>query len=241
MNAQAARDRAVQAAMLGYAHRGAIHYTQGGHRWDGIANRRNARAGQYPYYADCSSFVTWCLWNALYLGFGVGDVVNGCGWNAGYTGTLLSHGQPLRYASNALPGDAVIYGNGWPGHHAAIVVRSGGAPMVVSHGGESGPSYLRYDYMGQRVMSIRRYITGPAGPRVLRQGMRGNDVAEVQTYLLRGNYLHKGDATHPPAIDGDFGPATKAAVQRFQRDNHLTVDGIVGPQTLGLLRRKYKR
>lgn len=90
-------------------------------------------------------------------------------------------------------------------------------------------------------MRIRRYITGPSGQRVLQQGDRGKNVAELQTYLLRGGFVHKGDADHPPAIDGDFGPAAKAAVQHFQRDNDLTVDGAVGPSTIKALRAKYKR
>jgi hypothetical protein len=84
---------------------------------------------------------------------------------------------------------------------------------------------------------------GPSGPRVLRQGMKGKDVEEVQTYLLRGGYLRKGDPKHhiPPAIDGTFGPGTKAAVQKFQRANRLTADGAVGPSTISALRRKYKQ
>ena len=79
------------------------------------------------------------------------------------------------------------------------------------------------------------------GPRVLRQGMSGDDVKELQTYLLRGGYLHKGDKTHKPAIDGHFGPTTKKAVQKFQSQHKLKADGIAGAKTMKALRDHYKR
>lgn len=37
-------------------------------------------------------------------------------------------------------------------------------------------------------------------------------------------------------IDGDFGPATLAGVECFQREYGLSVDGIVGPQTWQAMR-----
>jgi peptidoglycan hydrolase-like protein with peptidoglycan-binding domain len=36
-------------------------------------------------------------------------------------------------------------------------------------------------------------------------------------------------------IDGIFGPATKAAVEQFQGESKITVDGIIGPVTWGKL------
>jgi peptidoglycan hydrolase-like protein with peptidoglycan-binding domain len=73
--------------------------------------------------------------------------------------------------------------------------------------------------------------------------MKGDDVKEVQIYLLRGGYLRKGDPAKkiPPAIDGNFGPGTKAAVQKFQSSAKLAADGIVGPATMAALRKRYKR
>jgi len=37
-------------------------------------------------------------------------------------------------------------------------------------------------------------------------------------------------------VDGDNGPATKSAVWAFQARSHLTVDGQIGPQTIGALK-----
>ena len=32
-------------------------------------------------------------------------------------------------------------------------------------------------------------------------------------------------------VDGDFGPVTEKAVKNYQKENNLTVDGVVGNQT----------
>lgn len=100
--------------------------------------------------------------------------------------------------------------------------------------------YRRAQGLGDAVVPGK---TKPPPPRKLRTGDAGNDVKEVQTYLLRGGYLPKGNAAKniPPAIDGDYGPRTKKAVQNFQRKSKLAVDGMVGPATLKALRDKYQR
>lgn len=43
------------------------------------------------------------------------------------------------------------------------------------------------------------------------------------------------------AIDGHFGPNTFATVECFQRYHHLSVDGIVGPQTWNALQQQLVR
>lgn len=61
----------------------------------------------------------------------------------------------------------------------------------------------------------------------LRRGSSSNAVTYLQ-YLLRIN-------GYDPAPDGVFGALTEAAVRRFQQDNGLTVDGIVGKNTWNAL------
>jgi cell wall-associated NlpC family hydrolase len=51
-------------------------------------------------------------------------------------------------------------------------------------------------------------------------GDTGNEVIEIQQALASQGY--------DVPVDGDYGPATKAAVAEFQRDNHLAVDGELG-------------
>jgi hypothetical protein len=149
-----ARKVAVAAFSLAHRHKGVVHYTQGGSRWQGISQRRRAANGRFPTYADCSSLATWALWNGLtnVRGLSYPDVVNGLGWRAGFTGTMLSHGERV---SSRMPGDLVIYGRGYPGGHVAMVATN--TNYVYSHGSESGPHYCPWNYRGD-ILAVRRYI-----------------------------------------------------------------------------------
>lgn len=143
-----AREMVIQAAYLGLRHAKAVHYTQGPRRWEGIAKNMRAWRGQYPKYADCSSFATWVLWQGLGH-FHVRDVVNGANWTAGYTGTQLSHGKLVRHERNIKHGDLALYDG-----HVAICVGGG---KVISHGSEGGPYLLALHYRSD-LIEVRRYI-----------------------------------------------------------------------------------
>ncbi|MCA1010810.1 peptidoglycan-binding protein [Halobacillus halophilus] len=68
--------------------------------------------------------------------------------------------------------------------------------------------------------------TGSVTSSVLRRGMSGPSVKEVQTVLgARGYQLGNTGA------DGHFGPRTESAVRELQRDWLLQVDGIIGSET----------
>ena len=148
-----ARDLTVRAAILGLRNAPAIHYTQGGSRWEGIDKHLKAWLGEFPNYADCSAFATWCLWNGLDH-YGVRDVVNGANWRAGYTGTMLKHGKRVVHERNILRGDLALYGTGWPGEHVALCIGGG---LVISHGSEAGPFKLPLRYRND-LLEVRRYI-----------------------------------------------------------------------------------
>ena len=61
--------------------------------------------------------------------------------------------------------------------------------------------------------------------KTLRKGDRGKSVISMQEALIKLGYL-KG------ASDGNFGTGTKTAVENFQKENGLDVDGIAGAKTL---------
>ncbi|MFD5057933.1 D-Ala-D-Ala carboxypeptidase family metallohydrolase [Streptomyces sp. NPDC058394] len=62
--------------------------------------------------------------------------------------------------------------------------------------------------------------------RTLSQGMSGSDVTQLQIRVA--GHAAYGEVM---AVDGDFGPATKAAVTRFQQAYGLAADGVAGSQT----------
>ena len=66
------------------------------------------------------------------------------------------------------------------------------------------------------------------GERVLKKGMNGADVKELQAALNAAGH-------DCGAVDGDFGPKTDAAVRAFQKAKGLDADGQAGPKTIAAL------
>lgn len=61
---------------------------------------------------------------------------------------------------------------------------------------------------------------------VLRRGDKGDEVKALQAHLIGYGY-----SVGKSGIDGSFGPATENALECYQEDNDLEVDGIRGPAT----------
>lgn len=64
--------------------------------------------------------------------------------------------------------------------------------------------------------------------RVLKKGMRGEDVRQLQREM---NRVFPGYPGADLKLDGSFGPATERQVKEFQRRTGLSRDGVVGPKT----------
>ncbi|WP_244150052.1 peptidoglycan-binding domain-containing protein [Xanthomonas sacchari] len=73
----------------------------------------------------------------------------------------------------------------------------------------------------------------PMADGKLEQGERGEAIKQMQGQLAQlGLTGRDGKPLHP---DGDFGPNTRYAVEQFQREHGLDVDGVVGTKTRAAL------
>lgn len=138
------------------AHKNEIHYSQEADRWEGIQHELTHLNNEFPRHCDCSSTMTWLLWDAMGRPYHVPDIVNHAQWRAGWTGSMYTNGKEVKHDSNLKIGDGIFYGDqggGIPEHVAGYI----GGGLVFSHGSEAGPYILGLDYRRDRRMS-RRYI-----------------------------------------------------------------------------------
>ncbi len=119
---------------------------------------------------------------------------------------------PLRRASG--PSDAGLIGH------------SEGGTAWGDHADPGAPVYAQFAQIVARAAGQ----PVPADPYpTLSQGATGPAVVTLQTRLnTHGAKL---------VVDGDFGPATLAAVKAFQKSHGLVVDGVVGPLTWDALKK----
>ncbi|MEG4804376.1 peptidoglycan-binding protein [Microcoleus sp. ARI1-B5] len=89
------------------------------------------------------------------------------------------------------------------------------------------PAPLLFFTIGLTILNL----VYPALAIKMTKGDSGPEVAELQKTLQDAGYFRSKPT-------GFYGPVTQAAVKKFQTDNNLKVDGIVGPQTLSALKGK---
>lgn len=151
---------------------------------------------------DCSALVRVCCAYAGITGLPSGFRTVNMGSYLLKTGAFIE-----------LKGDKYTKKSAYLGSGDILVTKTSGHTVVVLNCGdkfEGGVKEEKYDL----------------GDRLLKNGCEGDDVKELQKYLLELGYdLGKWGA------DGDFGDATEEAVRAFQTSYSLEVDGEYGPKS----------
>lgn len=95
-------------------------------------------------------------------------------------------------------------------------------------------SLLEYD-MSSGETSISdgdpKDLTSTLGSRLLKRGSKGDDVAQLQKYLVKLGYNLGTFGDTKDGVDGEFGAKTEKAVKEFQKTNRLESDGEYGKNT----------
>jgi hypothetical protein len=80
-----------------------------------------------------------------------------------------------------------------------------------------------------------------SGKQTIRKGQKGKVVREIQEMLLYLGYDLGESGKNKSGVDGDFGDSTQKAVIEFQEKNKLKdTSGIVGKDTLSLIKKQYE-
>ena len=232
---------------------GGANYTKYAQELDSMTNWYN---GPKNGYAWCDIFVDWLFYKSFGPNVGremicqpTSSAGAGCLYSAQY---YKSKG--CWHNSTPQPGDQIFftYSPGEYSHTGIVESVSGG--MVVTIEGNTSDQVGRRSY-GEGSANIAGYgrprwelaanesgsdniIPSPYTPsyELLRKGNRGETVMELQQKLIEAGY-----DVGPDGADGDFGMNTEKAVIKFQTDNNLEVDGIVGSETWAALEKETKK
>jgi uncharacterized protein (TIGR02594 family) len=165
----------------------------------------------------CSIFINWCC---KQTGLERSEKANARSWLQ--TGTKTT---------NPKPGDIVVFWresiHSWKGHVGLFLGYSEEYDKLFCLGGNQSDSVSIAAYDASKVLGFRRLEEEEAislPKPVLQSGDKNNEVIKLQQLLNRFD-CPCGDA------DGIFGPKTQSALELFQSNNGLTIDGIYGKQT----------
>lgn len=153
-------------------------------------------------------------------------------------------------------GDQVFFLVGGGINHTGIVTSVGNGSIVTVEGNSSDMVARRsYAIGSQQIAGFGRpnwSLAANANTITIEQPQKAEEKPEPETCSVTLPYLEqgaKGDAVVAAQLllagrgyrcgvwgaDGDFGSATKDAVIRFQKSRKLEADGVIGPETWGVL------
>ena len=210
--------------------------------------------GKKNGFSWCDIFVDWCFIEC----FGYEKALKmlyqptkstgaGCSYSAGF---YRAHGAFYRKPQ---VGDQVFFGDYGNEGHTGIVVAVNGNIITTVEGNTSGGYGVDANGDGvylKKYNTSTQYIPGFGRPNwgvvssnagneevtdtvnypIIKLGSKGSDVKKAQQLLIA-----KGYSCGAAGADGDFGAGTYNAVKKFQADNGLETDGIVGAKTWAAL------
>ena len=210
--------------------------------------------GKKNGYSWCDIFVDWCFIEC----FGYEKALKMLYQPTKSTGAGCKYSANYYRAHNAFyrqpqVGDQVFFGDYGNEGHTGIVVAVNGNVITTVEGNTSGGYgvdangdgvYIkRYNISTQYIPGFGRpnwdvvssnvgkeEVTDAVSYPTIKLGSKGSDVKKAQQLLIA-----KGYSCGVAGADGDFGAATYNAVKKFQADNGLEVDGIVGANTWAAL------
>lgn len=86
----------------------------------------------------------------------------------------------------------------------------------------------RSTYLKKSKQRLYKAQKGKRGKYILQAGDSGYDVEKLQQAL-------QGEDVYHGSVDGQYSEELRKAVETFQRQENLTVDGIAGPRTMKAL------
>jgi len=207
--------------------------------------------GHCSDYYGCPYPGEWCAEFAKWVWQNGDENVAGL---TGAAGSFYVYGQNHgTLSSTPKVGDAVVFnyhGGGSADHMAIVVSVNTTNHTIVSVGGnerggagivaQDGPYNWTVGFSSYWGMNISGYIAPVAGsdscPALIQNGNTGPEVGVLQAdlkYDYNSNVFSNSPYNFQPplAVDWQFGPLTEAAVKDFQTAKHISVDGVVGPQT----------
>jgi hypothetical protein len=197
----------------------------------------------------CDMFVAQCALAAG--GKAMLDVVGDFAYTVSHAEWFKDHGRWHKGTAGIRPGDIVFYD--WAGNktiaqidHVATVEKVFSANDIQTIEGNTSDSCRRRRRTNARIVGYGRpaydgsastpntSVTftlaelgdAPPFPGTVKIGQTGGTVRRLQEKLLRRLF-----SLGRSGVDGDFGPATQAAVKAFQSGNDLGATGVVDAKT----------
>lgn len=184
----------------------------------------------------CAEFVSYCM----YAGGQPLHITTSKGYAYCLSGEAYFKGHNAWHPSTqSRPGDIIFFTGhtglvevGWNGHYTVTIEgnEGDGVRRVHRDAGSYTHGVGRPVYSGSTAPPVTHPPVSSVGPQwpgrffaLTSPLTHGADVKTWQTQMA-----HRGWKI---GVDGIYGPATASVCRAFQKEKHLTVDGVVGAQT----------